>query len=248
MESKRKPSDSQRNPRASGRNAGIRTRGLLDPKIRLKSQGALSTPFGAVCSRNGCFSNLSPPMPPSASPTVWVTIWVLACVQPFSSFFHYTFRTTSTKNSVSLLENRADPLYFSATTAMDASPIPRPSCLVEQYPFSPLRTWPSKLFVDTIYRLFSCRSSVVRLNLRSPDRSVWQPLIPFSSRFPNRLARSSSDTVIGSGSSIFQSVLIWGGSRHLLVISEQGVQRGVGAVADGNPFRQTALIFGLLTK
>ena len=31
MESKRKPSDSQRNPRASGRSAGIRTRGLLVP-------------------------------------------------------------------------------------------------------------------------------------------------------------------------------------------------------------------------
>ena len=31
MESKRKPSDSPRNPRASGRSAGIRTRGLLDP-------------------------------------------------------------------------------------------------------------------------------------------------------------------------------------------------------------------------
>ena len=31
MESKRKPSDSQRNPRAGGRSAGIRTRGLLDP-------------------------------------------------------------------------------------------------------------------------------------------------------------------------------------------------------------------------
>ena len=31
MESKRKPSDFQRNPRAGGRSAGIRTRGLLDP-------------------------------------------------------------------------------------------------------------------------------------------------------------------------------------------------------------------------
>ncbi len=63
MESKRKPSDSQRNPRAGGRSAGIRTRGLLDLKIRLKSQGVFSAPFGAVCSSRKCFPDLSAPMP-----------------------------------------------------------------------------------------------------------------------------------------------------------------------------------------
>ena len=76
MESKRKPSDSQRNPRAGGRSAGIRTRGLLDPKIRLESQGMLSAPFGSVCSSRRCFPAPSAPMPPSAPHTVWVTVWV----------------------------------------------------------------------------------------------------------------------------------------------------------------------------
>ena len=59
-----------------GRSAGIRTRGLLDPKIRLKRQGALSAPFGAVCSRKRCFPNLSAPMPPSAPDMVWITVLV----------------------------------------------------------------------------------------------------------------------------------------------------------------------------
>ena len=76
MESKRKPSDSQRNPRAGGRSAGIRTRGLLDPKIRLESQGVLSAPFGAVYSGRNCFPITSAPMPPSAPHTVWVAVWV----------------------------------------------------------------------------------------------------------------------------------------------------------------------------
>ena len=76
MESKRKPSDSRRNPRAGGRSAGIRTRGLLDPKIRLESQGVLSAPFGAVYSGRNCFPITSAPMPPSAPHTVWVAVWV----------------------------------------------------------------------------------------------------------------------------------------------------------------------------
>lgn len=40
--------------------------------------------------------------------------------------------TTSTKNSVSLLEACAEPLYFSAAAAMAASPIPFPLCFVER--------------------------------------------------------------------------------------------------------------------
>lgn len=43
----------------------------------------------------------------------------------------YIFSITSTKNSVSLLEICAEPLYFSATAAIAASPIPFPLCFVE---------------------------------------------------------------------------------------------------------------------
>ena len=60
----------------AGRSAGIRTRGLLDPKIRLESQGVLSAPFGAVYSGRNCFPITSAPMPPSAPHTVWVAVWV----------------------------------------------------------------------------------------------------------------------------------------------------------------------------
>ena len=59
-----------------GRSAGIRTRGLLDPKIRLKIQRTLSDTFVAVYSGRGCFPNLSAPMSPSASAVVWVGVWV----------------------------------------------------------------------------------------------------------------------------------------------------------------------------
>ena len=96
MESKRKPPDSQRNPRASGRSAGIRTRGLLDPKIRLKSQGVLSAPFCSVCSSRKCFPALFTPMPTYAPHTVWVTIWVRPQSQSFErsaeKHWHYPFR------------------------------------------------------------------------------------------------------------------------------------------------------------
>ena len=68
MESKRKPSDSRRNPRAGGRSAGIRTRGLLDPKIRLKSQGVLSAPFGAVYFRERLLSKPLHSNPSTRSP------------------------------------------------------------------------------------------------------------------------------------------------------------------------------------
>ena len=84
MESKRKPSDSRRNPRAGGRSAGIRTRGLLDPKIRLKSQGGRSAPFCSVCSSRKCFPDIPTPMPPSVPHTVWVMIWITR--RKFSSF------------------------------------------------------------------------------------------------------------------------------------------------------------------
>lgn len=45
-------------------------------------------------------------------------------VRPPGPIFCYTLKTTSTKNSISLLENRAGPPYFSATAAMEGSPIP----------------------------------------------------------------------------------------------------------------------------
>ncbi|MCX4373983.1 MAG: hypothetical protein OSJ58_19620, partial [Dysosmobacter sp.] len=64
-----------------GRSAGIRTRGLLDPKIRLKFQTALSHPFGAKDSGKDCFPDLSAPMPPSAPGVVWVGVWVKVLVQ-----------------------------------------------------------------------------------------------------------------------------------------------------------------------
>lgn len=53
---------------------------------------------------------------------------VISCINAAPG---YTFKTTSIKNSVSLLENRADPPYFSATAAMEGSPIPRPLRRVE---------------------------------------------------------------------------------------------------------------------
>ena len=61
-----------------GRSAGIRTRGLLVPKIGLKIQSALSGAFGAVCYGRGCFSDISAPMLPSAPGVVWVSVWVRA--------------------------------------------------------------------------------------------------------------------------------------------------------------------------
>ncbi len=62
----------------------------------------------------------------------------------------YIFIITSTKNSLSLLLTCTEPPYFSAAAAMEISPVPLPLCLVEQYPFFPFRTFPSKLLVDTI--------------------------------------------------------------------------------------------------
>ena len=59
-----------------GAAGGIQTRGPLDPKIRLKNQGELSAPFGAVCSIRKCFPSLSAPMPPSVPSTIWVAVRV----------------------------------------------------------------------------------------------------------------------------------------------------------------------------
>ena len=96
IEVKRKPSDSPGSPRASGRSAGIRTRGLLDPKIRLKRQGVLSAPFGSVCFSRKCFPAFFTPMPTYAPHTVWVTIWVRPQSQSFEQsaekHWHYPFR------------------------------------------------------------------------------------------------------------------------------------------------------------
>ena len=59
-----------------GRSAGIRTPGLLVPKIGLKMYGTLSGAFGDVCYECDCFPNLSAPMSPSAPGVVWVSVWV----------------------------------------------------------------------------------------------------------------------------------------------------------------------------
>ena len=59
-----------------GRSAGIRTRGLLVPKIGLKIQGTLSGAFGAVYYGSRCFPDLSAPILPSAPGVVWVGVWV----------------------------------------------------------------------------------------------------------------------------------------------------------------------------
>ena len=61
---------------ARGRSAGIRTPGLLVPKIGLKIQPAPSGAFGAVCPGNSCFPGLSPPMVPCAPGVIWVGVWV----------------------------------------------------------------------------------------------------------------------------------------------------------------------------
>ncbi len=58
-EKQAKSPDSAKNQEICGRSAGIRTRGLLDPKIRLKTQRTLSGAFGAVCYGYSCFPGLS---------------------------------------------------------------------------------------------------------------------------------------------------------------------------------------------